>query len=140
MWCNEINQDISHFPIWNPFRRQAPKEHVYFVISEVMMLGISNDYRCIEVKLDRARSCNEPLERRAISNALKEKRDYLYQFSCEDINARGASEALPCVFIYIMRMKTNKNPAHVHQNHVRQSTYYFSGKNRGMYITIWKRV
>lgn len=60
-----------------------------------MMLGISNDYRYIEVKLDR--SCNEPLKRRAISDALKEKRDYLRQFSYEDINAHGTSETFSCV-------------------------------------------
>lgn len=70
---------------------------MYFVISEVMMLGISNDYRGIEVKLDCTRSCNKPLKRRAISDALKEKQDYLCQFSYGDINAHGASETFSCV-------------------------------------------
>ena len=71
MQCNEIKPGISHFLIWNLFRSQTPKEHVYFVISEVMMFEISNDYRCIKVKLDRIRNCNKPLKQGAISESFK---------------------------------------------------------------------
>lgn len=52
---------MSHLLILDLSLSRASKEHVYFVINKVMILGITNDYRYIEVKLEHTGACNGPL-------------------------------------------------------------------------------